>query len=738
MRATRRPRPGPLRAAVAAALIVGLGAASPAAAQTGRLRIDFGDDTLPTGSSGGVWNDVDDLTSGQSHALLYETGAASGIQLDFTPGMVSTTANTSGVVTPDPGSPLQALGWPASATRDSLYGSTFPAAVEFTLSGLDPTATYDFLILGSRLGASDSRTVLYTAAGANTGSAVLDVSNNASAYVRIDGIRPDGSNAIVFRYKAAPTNTNPSKFFYLNALGIDEWSGGSQPPLVSFGTNRVDVSRVIGKGPFATTIPTYSNDGTTPALAITAVLPGTQIPPAWLAIPASGTAGSDLPITVDGDALAPGTYTAHVTATAPGYQGSDAKIVLVVREPGALNILFYGNSYTIVNSVHTLVQALAEQAGFDPPNVVGALVGGQDLDFHLNEPGQAAAIAGSLTLGEEWDYVVLQGFSLEATVALGDPQGFKADALAIVTNVKAHSPGARACLYQTWARAPGHSVYPSAFSSPLVMHQQIEASYTQAVAEIDAAFGPDTARRAAAGEAVALRAWDPAMYDPDLSHPGPLMSTMAADTIFTAIYGVRACSLDPDLDAGGNLAGKLLGFGMDEQDWEEAAGLADRAADAQNRLHPGSREDLLLRTAVSFPLTACPLKSAAPLAHVGVRLTTPAATYRGEVAWIQADLFPTGFPPGPAPGMPEIHYDAATSWVLVATPDLGPALDSSLVLEPWTAGRSLLLQGYVLAPSAKTGNPFTTTDAHEVQIGPLRWDGPKLVQTVALDPAQVP
>ena len=97
---------------------------------------------------------------------------------------------------------------------------------------------------------------------------------------------------------------------------------------------------------------------------------------------------------------------------------------LTVRSAGTLNLLYYGNSYSQGNgTVPSLVQFLAESAGFPSPYTVPKLVGGQNLAFHLNDPGQAAAISGALPLGETWDFVVLQGFSTEATVALGRGYG---------------------------------------------------------------------------------------------------------------------------------------------------------------------------------------------------------------------------------------------------------------------------------------------------------------------------
>ena len=435
----------------------------------------------------------------ESHALVDSTGAASGIQLDFTPGLAFNSANGAGVSTPT--GALQQLGWPASALRDTFYGSSATPVTELVLSNLDSGATYDLVLVASRLNVGDVRTTRFTADGHVSASAVLDAANNTSAYVTIAGLAPDASGSIRLEMRADPTNTNPNGFFYVNALGVHEYAGASQGPLIAFASNQVDFSRVIGKGAFASTTSVYTNNGSTPSLLLTPIDDSTGLAPTWLSVPGAASASAPIPLTVDADSLIPGNYSATLHAQAAGYPEASSSIRLAVRSQGGyLNLLYYGNSYSQGNgTVGALVQALAEEAGFESPNTVQRLVGGQNLSFHLNEPSQAAAVTQSLPLGEEWDFVIMQGFSLEATVALGNPPQFVANAVAILGNVKAHSPGARAVLYQTWARGPGHSVYPASFPEPMAMHRQIENGYREAEAAIRAAFGPGSVRRAAAG-----------------------------------------------------------------------------------------------------------------------------------------------------------------------------------------------------------------------------------------------
>lgn len=334
----------------------------------------------------------------------------------------------------------------------------------------------------------------------------------------------------------------------------------------------------------------------------------------------------------------------------------------------------------------------------------------------------SAAITQALSLGESWDFVVMQGFSLEATIALGNPTQFRADAVGILSNVRDHSPAARACLFQTWARATwaradGHSVYPSSFSGPVVMHRQIETSYAQAAADMDAAFGPDSGRRTAAGEPAFLSAFDPSLYTPDLSHPAPPMTVLASLTIFTQIYGVRACELEPDFGGTSNLAQRLASFGIGPAPWRWLAGLADRVAPAHLRRFPGSGEDYLLTSGPLGALDACPDKEVVAGGDLGLRLHSPNGLVNGSASILRLDLNPMS-PRWPGhPMFPEVHFLNATSTVLMQTPAL--AAEGHAVtwgVPPAMAGRYALVQGYSLAPSPMTANPFTTSDAHEIRV----------------------
>ena len=695
--------------------------AVPTQAQT-QVPVDFGDDSLPTGTRSVTWNDVTVSNQTVPHPLVDANGLATGFQLDFLPEKGFEGANTAGVTTPQGGSALAQLGWPASATQDPLYGSDNRTPVEFVLSGLDANAAYDFTLLGSRLSVSDVRSTRYEVIGFNARFGVLDASNNTSEVLDLSGVVPESDGTITIRLEKDSTNTNDSGFFYLNAAAMEEDPGAGSGPLARFAPPWLDFSRAVGKGPFSGNAQIDTKDGSTPTLTLGALDDATGIAPTWLTIPPSVTAGSPFAVTVDESPLAIGTYSATVTASTAGYPDTKLYVSMRVRAPGALNLLYYGNSYSQFNgTVPGAVSDLALEAGLPKPNTVPKLVGGQNLAFHLNTPSQAEAITEALPLGEEWDFVVLQGLSTEATVSLGDPDAFRANAVAIVGNVRAHSPNARAVLYQTWARGSGHSFYLGgnpAFQNPLDMHQQIEAGYRGAEADIDAAYGAGTALRAAAGETAALVNWDASYYDPDLSHPAPSLTFAASKAIFSRIYATRACDLSPDFSGGSGASPFVLRFvdyGLGSGDFRLLAGLADRVAPVGLRRFAGSGEDLLLWTGFDGEVFPCPLTEYSRGRPLSVRVESPAGLYAGAPAMLFGQLFPTGTPPVPAPATAELFVDPQSAQVLGSFNEVGAGQNVSLPAAPTLYGMSFLIQAQAFAPSGNTGNAFTTTDGHELR-----------------------
>lgn len=138
-------------------------------------------------------------------------------------------------------------------------------------------------------------------------------------------------------------------------------------------------------------------------------------------------------------------------------------------------ILFIGNSFTLGGPIPTLVDQLANDAGWPDPEVVMAAVGGESLEGHSGRATTTARVDEG-----NWDVVVLQEYSTRPTDSLGNPQNFKQYAAWFHDRIKASSPNARVILYQTWARHPSHSFYPGSFPNPAAMQLQLRTHYSDA------------------------------------------------------------------------------------------------------------------------------------------------------------------------------------------------------------------------------------------------------------------
>ncbi len=226
------------------------------------------------------------------------------------------------------------------------------------------------------------------------------------------------------------------------------------------------------------------------------------------------------------------------------------------------NLLFYGNSFTLgvgsteaesFGGVPEVVRQLAIAAGFPAPRVENAAVSGQSLAWHL--ANNTAVITDPADFAEvpdfQWDAVILQEYSTNPT-HIGDPPGFRTDALTLFGLVRGHSPGARAVLYETWARGPGHSFYfgnPPLFpGGPAQMQQELRANYELAREDLAAAFGADSVAVASVGDAWEATGWADLHAD-DIYHANTRGTYLAGLVLFGTIYGQRTTAGLPKLFA---------------------------------------------------------------------------------------------------------------------------------------------------------------------------------------------
>lgn len=189
--------------------------------------VDFGRADRPTAAdpSGHVWNNVTSPAAVANPAgatsLLDTDGNATTLRLRITDNFQDTNAPgdaAGGTLTPNP-----ALGYPATATSDFFYGQSSNPTAVILLTGLDPNQDYDFTFFGSRVGATDVRTTTYSVKGLAADPVVvqLDASGNTSNTAKAALVRPTAGGEVTVTVGAAASNTNASKFFYLNVMEIN-------------------------------------------------------------------------------------------------------------------------------------------------------------------------------------------------------------------------------------------------------------------------------------------------------------------------------------------------------------------------------------------------------------------------------------------------------------------------------------------------------------------------------------
>jgi len=221
-------------------VVDGIAAAYPipvAKGRSGSILIDFGAADAQAGVGGTLpvaWNNVTSQGTSNTGALanvVNTAGVATGVGLQ----MVSrfNGANENGATT----STL----FPATATRDSLYGNTetFGGSSNvtpiFKLTGLNTAAAYKVTFYASRAGVGDNRETRYTATGSSTAVASLNPANNIDQVAAIPSLAPDENGDITIALTPGPANNNANHFTYLGVLRLETLGAGGAAFLFDFG-----------------------------------------------------------------------------------------------------------------------------------------------------------------------------------------------------------------------------------------------------------------------------------------------------------------------------------------------------------------------------------------------------------------------------------------------------------------------------------------------------------------------
>tara|TARA_R110002072_G_scaffold299403_3_gene474871 strand:+ start:16339 stop:17568 length:1230 start_codon:yes stop_codon:yes gene_type:complete len=377
------------------------------------------------------------------------------------------------------------------------------------------------------------------------------------------------------------------------------------------------------------------------------------------------------------------------------------------------NILIYGNS--IINGPTVgFFEDLVAQTGQPTPNVVTWILGNQSTTNYVNQIG---LITSSLSAGQTWKAMVVEGATLETTNFMGNPVGFQANMLTLGNALFAHSPNALFIGHETGADHPNSTRYPSWFPNAAAWLAFPQAAYQQAAEAITAANPSSPAAQVAKqGTCYANTiGYGLPFYQSDLHHLSNQGKALVACLYFIEIYGGRIEDIAVDFAVGTPLVNRLLANGIDEAKWNKVVGFADRSQPRGMRPYPGSDSDFQMRIGPSAnQLNLRVTKQVAGGDQLAVRMVSPLDAVTSFPAGIYLQQLPTGTPPnvGAFPGL-QLDRMLLTTWFGV------PDLNGSAVM--WTipfglSGQTVWLQAASRGPSGSGAYPVAFSDAQRIEI----------------------
>jgi hypothetical protein len=238
------------------------------------------------------------------------------------------------------------------------------------------------------------------------------------------------------------------------------------------------------------------------------------------------------------------------------------------EEPKSL--LFFGNSFTASGGgVHRIVRDIAVAAGRPRPHVFGQAIGGVTLEYHL--ANSTSVITSGIPAGDTWDHVILQEYSTRPTFhpSFGNVPAFLAAADGLYQAVLNHSPEAKAVMFETWARGPGHSYYPNEWPDPATMQGELRTNYLACVDNLNGLHGAGSAEYAPVGDAFENGEFDLGLYGGDIYHASNRGALLISLVLYGTIYDDVTTS---DID----LTAIAAGLGLGQADIAIVTEIADR------------------------------------------------------------------------------------------------------------------------------------------------------------------
>lgn len=217
--------------------------------RSGSILIDFGGTDARTGEgvvSPVAWNNVSSLGTSSAGALaniLTTSGLATGVGLQMVSRFNGANEN---------GTTASTL-FPATATRDSLFGNTqtFGGLANvtpvFKLTGLEVGEGYRLTFYASRTGVGDNRQTRYTATGQETTTVDLNPANNIDQVAVIPSLPPSAGGEITIALTPGPANNNANRFTYLGVLKLESLRQGGPAFLFDFGAGASPTSTQAGE-----------------------------------------------------------------------------------------------------------------------------------------------------------------------------------------------------------------------------------------------------------------------------------------------------------------------------------------------------------------------------------------------------------------------------------------------------------------------------------------------------------
>jgi hypothetical protein len=207
-------------------------------------------------------------------------------------------------------------------------------------------------------------------------------------------------------------------------------------------------------------------------------------------------------------------------------------------------ILFVGNSYTYFNNMPAQYFGEIMKAAGYKVKVISVTKGGWTLSNSANPGDELGSRVDSMLTNQGFDFVVLQEQSMTPAVNTGAFYNAVGR-----LDKKIRECGATPILYATWGRRKGSGDLTDYGLTDETMTWKLAAAYEHMGQTHDIPVAH-----------VGLAFWDVlqnqkgiTLHDPDLSHPSPEGSYLAALTIFARITGIDPTTVDYEGGVGSNI-----------------------------------------------------------------------------------------------------------------------------------------------------------------------------------------